>query len=69
LAATLVLGACVVLTVQQLQFWQDSRTLFEHALAVTPDNYVAIVDLKSLEVSGHIDIGGPDGLAWAVRTY
>jgi len=26
------------------------------------------VDLKTLEVTGHIDVGGePDGLAWAVR--
>lgn len=34
----------------------------------TADNYVAIIDLKKLEVIGHIDVGGgPDGLAWAVR--
>ncbi len=34
----------------------------------TADNYVAIIDLKSLEVAGHLDAGGgPDGLAWAVR--
>ena len=33
-----------------------------------PDNYVAVVDLKTLEVTGHIDAGGePDGLAWAVQ--
>jgi len=33
-----------------------------------PDNYVAVVDLKTMEVVGHIDAGGePDGLAWAVR--
>ncbi|HEY1502549.1 MAG TPA: cytochrome D1 domain-containing protein [Acidobacteriaceae bacterium] len=33
-----------------------------------PDNYVAVVDLKKLGVTGHIDVGGePDGLAWAVR--
>jgi YVTN family beta-propeller protein len=33
-----------------------------------PDNYVAVLDLKTLEVTGHIDIGGePDGLAWATR--
>lgn len=33
-----------------------------------PDNFVAVVDLKTLEVMGHIDVGGePDGLAWAVR--
>jgi YVTN family beta-propeller protein len=31
-----------------------------------PDNYVAVLDLKTLEVIGHIDAGGePDGLAWA----
>jgi DNA-binding beta-propeller fold protein YncE len=37
-------------------------------LGCTPDNYVAVVDLRTLEVIGHIDVGGgPDGLAWAVR--
>ncbi len=37
-------------------------------VACTPDNYVAVIDLKSLEVAGHIQAGGqPDGLAWAVR--
>jgi YVTN family beta-propeller protein len=34
----------------------------------TADNYVAVIDLKTLEVTSHIDVGGqPDGLAWAVR--
>lgn len=34
----------------------------------TPDNYVAVIDLKKLEVINHIDVGGgPDGLAWAVK--
>jgi YVTN family beta-propeller protein len=33
-----------------------------------PDNYVAVLDLKTLAVTGHIDVGGePDGLAWAIR--
>jgi YVTN family beta-propeller protein len=37
-------------------------------VACTPDNYVAIVDLKTLQVTGKIDVGiEPDGLAWAVR--
>ncbi|WP_058188302.1 YncE family protein [Terracidiphilus gabretensis] len=35
-------------------------------VACTPDSYVAVIDLKSLEVVGHIDAGNPDGLAWAV---
>jgi YVTN family beta-propeller protein len=37
-------------------------------VACTPDNYVAVIDLKTMEVTGHIDAGGePDGMAWAVR--
>jgi len=37
-------------------------------VACSPDNYVTVIDLKSLEVTGHIDVGGePDGLAWASR--
>lgn len=36
-------------------------------LGCTPDNYVAIIDLRKLEMIGRIDVGGgPDGLAWAV---
>jgi YVTN family beta-propeller protein len=42
----------------------DSRAY----IGCTPDNYVAVIDLKTLEVVGHIDVGGgPDGLGWAVR--
>jgi len=37
-------------------------------VAVTGDNFVAIVDLKSLELTGRIDTGqGPDGMAWVAR--
>ncbi len=37
-------------------------------IGCTGDNYVAIVDLKTFTVTGHLDAGGgPDGLAWAVR--
>jgi YVTN family beta-propeller protein len=36
-------------------------------VACTPDNYVVVVDLKSLEVTEHFDAGKqPDGMAWAV---
>lgn len=35
-------------------------------VACTPDDYVVVVDLKTLEVTNHIDAGKqPDGLAWA----
>ncbi len=37
-------------------------------VACTPDDYVAVIDLKSLEMTGKIAAGKhPDGLAWAVR--
>jgi YVTN family beta-propeller protein len=36
-------------------------------VACSPDNYIAVIDLKSLQDVGHIDVGqNPDGLAWAV---
>jgi YVTN family beta-propeller protein len=37
-------------------------------VACTPDDYVAVIDLKTLEMIGKINTGKqPDGLAWAVR--
>ena len=37
-------------------------------VSCSPDDYVAVIDLKTLEVVGRIDAGRePDGLAWAVR--
>ncbi|HXY48831.1 MAG TPA: cytochrome D1 domain-containing protein [Terriglobales bacterium] len=37
-------------------------------VACSPDNYVAVIDLKTLEVVGHIDTRRqPDGLAWVAR--
>jgi DNA-binding beta-propeller fold protein YncE len=32
-----------------------------------PDNYVAVIDLKTLEMVGKVMVAGPDGLAWAVQ--
>jgi DNA-binding beta-propeller fold protein YncE len=34
-------------------------------IACTPDNYIAVLDLRTLAVTNRIDIGGPDGLAWS----
>jgi YVTN family beta-propeller protein len=37
-------------------------------VACSPDNYVAVIDLATLEVVGRIEGGqDPDGLAWATR--
>jgi DNA-binding beta-propeller fold protein YncE len=45
-----------------IQMAPDGKVAY---VACTPDSYVAIVDLNSLEVTGHINAGKqPDGLAW-----
>jgi YVTN family beta-propeller protein len=37
-------------------------------VACTPDDYVVVIDIKTLTVAGRIDAGRqPDGLAWVVR--
>jgi YVTN family beta-propeller protein len=36
-------------------------------VAENMDNRLAVIDLKTLEVSGHVSVGSPDGMAWAVR--
>jgi len=48
-----------------IQIQPDGKRAY---IACSPDNYVAVLDLSTLEVAGRIDAGGqPDGLAWAVR--
>jgi len=48
-----------------IQMQPDGARAF---VACTPDNYVAVIDMKSLQVTGHIDAGGnPDGMAWALQ--
>jgi tetratricopeptide (TPR) repeat protein len=44
-AGAAVLSACAVGTWLQLRCWQNSETLFRHALQVTPNNHVAYNDL------------------------
>jgi YVTN family beta-propeller protein len=34
-------------------------------IASTGGNYIAVIDLKTLETTGRIEIGGPDGMEWA----
>ena len=47
---------CLGLTRQQLGYWQDSETLFRHALAVTENNYLAHNNLgAALDEKGQID--------------
>ncbi len=43
--ATAILAGCALVVGAQLLHWQDSESLFRHALAVTRDNYVACNNL------------------------
>lgn len=59
-AAALILSACLVLTWNQLGYWKNSVTLFEHTLNVTANNWmphynlaVALVKRGELEKSEH----------------
>ena len=36
-------------------------------VACTGDNDIVVIDLKTLKITGHIDLGGPDGMAWAKK--
>jgi tetratricopeptide (TPR) repeat protein len=52
-AAVLIAIALMAATRVQLGFWQDDRTLFEHANAVTSKNYMAMTMLGSLLAKEH----------------
>lgn len=47
--AACILLLCAGLTRHQLAYWQNTRTLMDHALAVDPNNYVAQVNLHIYE--------------------
>jgi YVTN family beta-propeller protein len=48
-----------------IQLQPDGKRAY---VAFAADGFVAVIDLKTLEVVGKIDAGGnPDGLAWAVQ--
>lgn len=44
-----LLAVCAFLSRHQLRYWQDTETLFDHALAVDPKNYVASQNLHIYE--------------------
>jgi tetratricopeptide (TPR) repeat protein len=41
----LILAACISVTECQLPVWQDSETLFRHAIAINPRNVLAMINL------------------------
>jgi len=46
-----------------IQMQPDGARAF---VACGRDNQVAVIDLKTLEMVGKVDVASPDGLAWAV---
>ncbi|HEY5297246.1 MAG TPA: tetratricopeptide repeat protein [Verrucomicrobiae bacterium] len=55
-AAILIFAACLVLTEKQLSYWRNSETLFSHAVAVTKNNDIALVNLGvALDLQGRSD--------------
>jgi len=40
-AAGLIIACLMLVTINQVAFWQNSRTIFAHTLAVTEDNWMA----------------------------
>ena len=54
--AAAVLMVCVVLSVVQVRYWKDTATLFDHALKVTRDNWLAHCNLgMALAQAGRIE--------------
>jgi protein O-mannosyl-transferase len=55
-ASSVVIVFCMASTRQQLGYWQNSETLFRHALAVTQNNWLARNNLgEALEKKGQTD--------------
>jgi len=55
-AGTVILSILTAMTGQQIKYWKNSNTLFEHALDVTDNNYLAHNNLgRALEEQGRTD--------------
>jgi tetratricopeptide (TPR) repeat protein len=56
LSGTVALAGCLACTWVQIKYWQDSISLFRHAMEVTTDNYVACACLaQALDAIGQED--------------
>jgi protein O-mannosyl-transferase len=65
--AAALLTLCGSLTWQQITYWRNTATLFEHALAVTSDNFVAHHNLAALLMQGGDPAGAERHLTETVR--
>lgn len=58
--AALVLAVCLVLTYQQVGYWKNSVTIFEHAVTTVPTSHLAWADLGVELESQHMTDKGKD---------
>ena len=75
-AGAVAVGACALRTMDQLQYWQNSETLFRHALALTKENWQAYDNLGCYlynqgrwveavaDYHHSLDINPDDSVAW-----
>lgn len=55
LAMATPLLICSILTWRQIGYWKNSQSLFQHAVAVTQNNFIALANLADNELSlGHV---------------
>ena len=50
-AATVALALCAGLAWRQVGYWKDTRTLFQHAIDATKDNFIAYSNLGDYELA------------------
>ncbi len=61
-ATILLIGALTITSYRQVEYWKSSRTLFEHTLDVTSDNYIIQNNLG-------VTLAGEGNSAEAVKLY
>jgi Tfp pilus assembly protein PilF len=61
MGTSVTLLGLAILTIAQLGYWQDSTTLFTHALSINPTNYLAHHQLANELARGdHLDLAGAE---------
>ena len=65
--AVLAVAACCILCNAQVRFWASTKTLFEHTLAVTDNNPVALTNLGLVAINDHRFADAERYLAEALR--
>lgn len=61
----MLLGLQIPTNDEGIEMQPDNTHAF---FARTADNYIAVIDLKTLEITNKIDVGGgPDELAWVTQ--